>query len=1431
MRAKTPHRASKTSAGILCLLLTMLAGLLSAAPAGAGTVTNDRPLLFSFDGSDTTAGAFTGPQNIAIDNSGDVYVLNVSGDEGKGPGPFDAQRVIDKFNPDGTAADFAALGKSSLDGSATGAAFGVLGYFENGALRTDLAVDTSAINPGRIYIGEDFGPVHAFAPDGAYLWTLSAGFKSCGVAIDPDGHPWVLDCSDNTNPQALEFAATGSPPAQIGSFPLRKGAAIATEHPAIDNSDDFYLASGAATVTDPLHCLQSPFSPAARRPEKYVGGVFDSFLIPSPSPGGCWDLNAAPPEDEVNEIAIDQNSPTGHIFTVHDEQFREFDSSDSLVPGNPFGDQEIGKGDGIAYNPAKDWVYVSDRATDTVKVFGPPTSGPVPDAASQPTTAITRSGATAHATINPQGPPNSYRFQWAPGAKQIQHLTVVANAGTFRIVAGGVNPGSTAALPFDISTTALREALEGLAAIGSGNVTVSGTPTPPGANVGEYDISFTGALDGVDVAELGAADIDLSGGGFGGSYPVIVPASRVPNWGAAESSPPLSIEPTDSSTHQLSYGLTGLTGNTTYSVRLVATNTGNHLTAYSTPADVFTTPPAPLPTVAIDSVSPITTTSAHLTGTVDPQEDTTTWQLYRSTDPSCNGGFTEVGSLQTISEPPPGPVAVSGDFTGLLPAQTYCLRLVATNSGGTRTADQVIQTAVIAPTDLETAFAAPRTDTSTRINGRIDPQGEADLTYHFEISSDATHWNPRPDLLSTAAARVPIVIADQLTGLEPDTTYYYRLAAASNSAGPAPGPPGETRSFKTRPSPAPRQCPNQDVRAAQHTAYLPDCRGIELVNNPDKGNQSAFGAINLYFVDEPVSSDGDKTFWMVTGGAPGAPGGTESAFLATRTPTGWGSAAAAPPVDQQIGGGDLAYQLSWVAPDLGTYLFNAKRSTAAAAPSPPAWVRIHSGQSPELLKTYELPLNNPAYQQELQVSDDGAHVVFPDNKTRQLEDIGTGAPQTLSIMPSGTPSACGLDIGTGAEFGNGALLQPGYAQIAITDASRVYFQVPADGKCSGPRGLYVRNRAGKGKTTLIDPGTAGTSSFIRATPDGKSAYFLSRDSLDPADANAGTDLYRWDEASAKSSCLTCLVADADLAAALVSDDFSHVYFLSPHALAPGATPGAGIDDQNLYVLSGGHLRYIGHVDGNALKNDSGGAPGLTGDGNVLLFPAVASLRLTADPPSSACAAGCHELYRYDDRDASLECVSCLHGGLTAEPVGGRWRLSGDGSTAAFVTTMPLLGADVNRETDVYEWRDGAIGLLSDGISDFASGASEMKPWGIDYDGSDVFFGLARPGGITGFERDGLLNIYDARIDGGFTPPTPDVHCSEDSCQGPLQSAPPLRSPGSATIEGPGNPKPALRCPKGKPHRHGRCAKKHHKPKGDQKHAHRRSAGETGRTHR
>ena len=129
-------------------------------------------------------------------------------------------------------------------------------------------------------------------------------------------------------------------------------------------------------------------------------------------------------------------------------------------------------------------------------------------------------------------------------------------------------------------------------------------------------------------------------------------------------------------------------------------------------------------------------------------------------------------------------------------------------------------------------------------------------------------------------------------------------------------------------------------------------------------------------------------------------------------------------------------------------------------------------------------------------------------------------------------------------------------------------------------------------------------------------------------------------------------------------------------------------------------------------------------------------------------------YRYDDRDGSLECVSCEHGGETTSSFGVRgegasFKPSADGETVAFVTSQALAPheLDINKGSDLYE-RAGAQRLITDGVSGFGQGAPRRCTYALSANGRDVFFKVVDPG-LTGFEQDRLANL-DARIGGGFT---------------------------------------------------------------------------------
>jgi len=889
------------------------------------------------------------------------------------------------------------------------------------------------------------------------------------------------------------------------------------------------------------------------------------------------------------------------------------------------------------------------------------------------------------------------------------------------------------------------------------------------------------------------------------------------SWAGAGSSSAQAL-PSDASDHAVELDTNALRGGTSYQVRLVAVDTATRLASFSNTVSLTTTAAAAKPGVTITSPSNLTTSSAKVSGTVDPEGDTADWKVQLSKGAGCAGSFADQ-SIGQIEEGSTSPTPVEATLTALLPSESYCARIVATNSAGTTTSEtKEFETLEVQPTQVFAAFVAPRTDTTARLNGYVNPEG-AKLTYHFEYSSDGgTTWTSLPEGEDTSEARTPVLVSAELTGLQPQTPYSYRVTVEN----PAGGETSQPLSFTTR-------------STAEVT--LP-ARGVELVNSPDKGTQnvrppeSAMG-------ESQISEDGEKVVWRVFAGAPGGNNSAHALFLAKRTPSGWVSRSVQPPAADQVKGGELSYFLDAITPDLSHFVMAVERPEVVGHPTYTAMVRLDDAQNQAVLAE-----GTRSYSGHVDLTEDAKHVLIIAGGEGQLVDLGSGSPEVVSIMPDGAESECLLRNGAsftggvqgGSTIGDGPaeVWRPGYHLINTHDASIVYFEAHPNGDCGAEESLYVRDR-NAGVTTLIDPGTnKGEAEFMRTTPDGRYGYFATYSQLDPADTNQGRDIYRWDEESRESSCLTCVVADAKVGDSIISDDFSRIYFQSKQQLVAGKGTEGG---ENVYLLHEGALSFVAEVEfaGLGLRESTGST--VSADGADLLFVANASPGLTSDAvgtptgchyptdgDESSATAPCAELYRYEADQHSIECLSCAKNGTTTYRVGSPFtgnyydfRISADGSTVAFATKEPLVRLDVNRNTDIYEWHNGSVRLVTDGVTAFQEGPAAPQVNAVDQDGKNIFFSVVEPG-LTGYEQDEFLNFYDARVGGGFPRPNPAVHCSEESCQGPLQAPPLQGSAGSASLSGAGNEKaqPKARCRRGQTRRHGRCVKRH-------RHAHHKRA--------
>lgn len=326
--------------------------------------------------------------------------------------------------------------------------------------------------------------------------------------------------------------------------------------------------------------------------------------------------------------------------------------------------------------------------------------------------------------------------------------------------------------------------------------------------------------------------------------------------------------------------------------------------------------------------------------------------------------------------------------------------------------------------------------------------------------------------------------------------------------------------------------------------------------------------------------------------------------------------------------------------------------------------------------------------------------------------------------------------------------------------------------------------------------------------------------------------------------------------ARVSEDGSHVYFVAKGVLASrnaeGKEPEAG--KNNLYVFErdaqfpAGHTQFVADLCSNAsasgsvpdarcpssLNGTAGGANDLalfsgleargadvTPDGRFLIFPSYGDL--TPDDTSSA-----RQVFEYDALTGSLVRVSVGQNGFNddgntavqnatirspnyefSDLPGSYWSsltVSADGSFVFFESGDGLTPQALNDVTfgvnefgethymqNVYEYHEGNVSLISDGqdIGHNILGESLVHLDGTDESGRDVFF--ETEDGLVPQDTNGHVDVYDARVDGGFPSPPAPPACSGDACQGALSSPPTLLSPGSEFQAG-GNPPLAVSEP-------------------------------------
>jgi hypothetical protein len=781
--------------------------------------------------------------------------------------------------------------------------------------------------------------------------------------------------------------------------------------------------------------------------------------------------------------------------------------------------------------------------------------------------------------------------------------------------------------------------------------------------------------------------------------------------------------------------------------------------------------------------------------------------------------------------------------------------------------------AVAQPPAVESESVLNTTSTSSTLQARVDPKGVAVL-FHFEYMTESAYFangenfggpelHTAPSFPGTLGGGAVGTATAAVSPLLPSTPYVFRVIAerAGCAEEAACEAKGLTRAFST---------------FSETEPGLPDGRGYELVSPAQKHGGEVFpadwsigsclgeckppGAQTFSVFPMQSTTGGNAIAYMGYSFSPTEGASVFNSYLSRRSDMGWQTVAMSPPLLEN------RTQLSYSEPlDQGVIITEGAAEEAALAEGAPAGysnLYLQNTLDPTKLE----PLLGRGIFEALSVtgrpyrgagllileyaghSSDFAAQYFeandsltfanafapqppdPGSNGRDLYEWREGQLALVNVLPGNLSVATGASLASASPEANGV----------AADGQRVFWQAGGH--------LYMRE---DGRTTreIHHPGA-----FIAASSDGLEVL-LSDGCLYSLATTGCTDLTQG--------------SGGFLGIAGQSDDLSRIYFVDTAKL-PGSNERqeeAVAGKPNLYLYeTGGATRFIATLAASDGANepdtlaDWAASPGLrtaeaSPDGQYLAFGSAG--QLTGYGNAGPCAenathtefisALCKEVFLYDSATGRLTCPSCNPAGES--PLGNstlrrirgaptrRWlpqsRYITDQGRLLFDSSDRLSPRDTNgRVEDVYEVEPAGVGSCSrqGGCVSLVSpgtGSVDSNFLAMDESGANVFFtSRAR---LVPADTDELLDVYDARIGGGFPAENEAAipECQGEACQAP-SSSPAAPNSSTSNFQGGGNAKPekAQQCPKGKVKKNGKCVKKKAKPKkkAKSKHTKGRTAG-------
>jgi hypothetical protein len=588
----------------------------------------------------------------------------------------------------------------------------------------------------------------------------------------------------------------------------------------------------------------------------------------------------------------------------------------------------------------------------------------------------------------------------------------------------------------------------------------------------------------------------------------------------------------------------------------------------------------------------------------------------------------------------------------------------------------------VAPT-LESEVAVEVGVSGATLGAVVNPGGIS-AAYRFEYGTTNSYGKsvPFPEG-DTGGGFTSRSVWAHLSGLQPDTTYHYRVVVSGALGEPLEG---KDQTFITNTA-AQSACPNEQFRTG-FSANLPDCRAYELVTppnkasaQPDKNKGGNGGELNVEETLENNSAapDGGRLTFNSEDVRPGSLSAGRI-YLTARGSGGWSADNLTPPTNY------YGFQCTSES-HIRTLSEDFSKAVIAIESGGPC------GVEPELVGGEPRGVVN----------------IF-------LRDNAAGSYQLVNLTPPGVTPANAAFVGGSADLSRVFFREPAkLTPDALEGVDNIYewsagklrlASVLADGRAvaassvrvsaNGSRVFFTTGgalyaRVNGAETVQLDSseagGTGGGGTFQIATPDGSNVLFTDDASAgltgDTVAASA-TNLYRYDFAAPPGERLVDLTPVSDAGAptpAAISRDGSKVLFTDDASaeLTSDTVPGSAT---NIYRYEAGQLTDLTPVAHPELQQ----MIAVSEDGSSVYFKAAGVLTAVVNQHGETAQSGQPNLYL--SRDGATTFIAAN----TAEGSQGRLRVSANGAFLVFESVRSLTGYDNQNAVEIYLYAAAANSL-------------------------------------------------------------------------------------------------------------------------------------------